>query len=272
MKIQKKTHFIINGFIGLLALFTLAASSQAAAIISSDFTFGYGATAGNPITWTTTETSSSNSATTQGDFTFAPTLQGAFFSSNGPKVTVSGSNRTLVDGDSDRSGGSDNFASTISGSYTGPTPGDAAPTPNYQLSIIIDSVSIWGVSFNDESGNKTLGFGETTVGHTATSSTITLNNDSSSFLLNKAQFTDDPNYSQLVWDPTDYSVAGTSTSRSFNLVSDSNRVIDLFEVIGHVELTYDAIPEPKSITLLLAGGLALILLPRGRRFRAARNG
>jgi len=243
--------------VGLLALAIIASSGANAAVIVSDaFSFGYTKANASTALWTLQQPSTD---TTLGDFSFTPTVSGTQFSSGGPTFP----DRTLTTPASGSFTGNSagTFFANLNFSYTG-TPVDAAPLPNYKISLIIDSISIWGVKFNTASfpGN-TLAFSETTAGHTATSSSITLNNVSPSSFDN---LNDAANYLQLVWNPVDYAIDGTSGLRSFGLVSESGRPIDGFEVFGRVELTYDAIPEPSTVALGIVG-LAGVLFFRKRK-------
>jgi hypothetical protein len=257
MKTRYQAQLCLLGILAVLLLF--AGATHAATINSSPFSIGYGAQVNATPTWNTVETSSANSPTTQGDFTFSPVLTGGIFSGNGPIVSVPGGVRTLATGGAGQNvGNSGTFGATINASWTGPTPGDAAATPNYQISLVIDSIRIYGtISTSFPTGND-LAFGETTVGHTGTSPAIILNTTTANYQIAT-------NYNQLTWDPADYFDAGTTTSRSFNLVAAASRPVDDFEVFGHVVLSYDVIPEPGAVALVLAAGIALTFI-RSRRF------
>jgi hypothetical protein len=145
------------------------------------------------------------------------------------------------------------FNVTVNGSWTGTTPIDAAPIPNYQLSLNITSIRIYGNADLGDTGD--LFFTETTPGHGSSSASaslpITGPQDSAG------------QYGQLTWDPADFNVAGTSSSRTFVLdfANDNpahGRFIDGFEVFGNLVLTYDLIPEPATVTFLGLGGLLLL--------------
>ena len=83
-------------FAGLIVL--TANAAQAATVTSADFSFGFGATGVDPdvIVWTNSENVGTNSATTQGNFTFAPAPSGPRWSNSGPIFN----NTTLADGTS----------------------------------------------------------------------------------------------------------------------------------------------------------------------------
>jgi hypothetical protein len=231
---------------------------MAATVTSSNFSLGFGYTE-DPFGWTTVETSSANTPTALGDFTFVPTVTSSNNSSGG--CTFPG--RVLTDqlaGQNGRSANGDGFAATVTGTYTGPTPGDAAPDPNYQISVNISSISLYVCAYAAEA--NPFGFAETTAGHAALSPTF---NDP--VPPNNATLAS--NYTHLVWDPDDYSVAGTTSTRTFGLSSPGlaggNLQIDGYEITGTVTLTYDVVPEPSSIACFAAIGAAAVVRRRPRR-------
>lgn len=236
----------------------LSGSLCAATIVSNDFTFGYGKnTVTSPSAW---ELQAPSSSTTQGLFTFAPSVSSTLFSSGGPLFT----NRVLTTTPtSGYSGNSIQFVANLNFSYIGPVPVDAAPTPNFQINLIITSISIYGVKYNT-TDLATLAFSETTVGHLATSSAITLNNVASG----PANLNNATQFKQLAWNPDDFFVTGTNGTRSFALITEAGgqRPIDGFEVFGRIELTYDTIPEPTTVTLGLVG-LSAVWFSRKRKRR-----
>jgi hypothetical protein len=245
--------------LGILALAVVVLSNvDAATIVSNSFSYGYTKANASSLAWTL------QAPTTQvtGDFTFTPSVTSIEFSSGGPIFP----NRVLTSAGasqySGNSGGVNPFAAVLNYSYTG-TPIDAAPIPNYRISLIIDSISIYGVKYNTASfPGDTLAFSETTVGFLATSSTITLNNATPSTTTGLQNATP---YLQLVWNPEDFMISGKSGARSFALVSESQRPIDGFEVFGRIELTYDAIPEPSTIALGAIGLTALLFFRKRRQ-------
>lgn len=245
--------------LGILALTVVVSSSvNAAVVVSNSFSYGYTKANGSSLAWTL----QAPTTAVTGDFTFTPTVTSAFFSQGGPIFP----NRVLTSASANQysgtSGGADPFTAVLNYSYTG-TPVDAAPVPNYRISLIIDSISIYGVKYNTASfpGN-TLAFSETTPGFLATSSAITLNNATAS---TAAGLQDATPYLQLVWNPEDFMISGTNGSRSFALVSESQRPIDGFEVFGRIEVTYDAIPEPSAIALGAIGLTALLFFRKRRQ-------
>jgi len=254
---KRNTFLVTKVWLSLVLIALGLINSQAATIVSSDFSFGYGYTPpGIPNgSWTTDETSGNNTSTTQGNFTFTPSVSGAVFGSVGPIFT----NRVLANGSVGYMGASGSFNATISGTYTGPTPGDADPIPNFQLSLVITSIRIYGAGVTGQS-NTDLGWSETTPGHTSSSSTINV------IQVSGPSFNDAASYTQLTWDPGDFLVSGTSSTRTFALVSTAaSRAVDGFEIFGRVELSYTAIPEPSTLALLGGMGLAMVLLVRKRK-------
>jgi hypothetical protein len=225
---------------------------------SANFSLGYGAQATSGSPWNTTETSGANTATTLGSFSFIPTLSGPPFSSSGPIFP----SRVLGDGDYGvgRSGWSKDFLVSLTGSYNTALPVWAE---NVKLTLNITSISIYGVQYSGF-GTGTMQFQETTSGHTASSSAITLNVAADINDPGISPFATAANWKQLDWDPADFAVAGTTSTRTFNLgtfTSTQGYAIDGFEIEGNVVLTY--IPEPMSVWLLGIGGL--LLWRRGMR-------
>lgn len=257
----------IASFAGLLC----AASAQAATITSTSFSLGYGADTGGPVApqsvhWTDNETSGSNTDVT-GPFTASVAFTSRTPSPDGDSVYDNGASssgpiftgRTLADSPGGVNTGfsswSPRFQATVSGTYTGPPPIDVAVVANYQFSVVITSIRIWGtaVIFNTD-GLEDLFFTETTPLHGTSSLSQTLPTAGASAEQAAA-------YAQLVWDPADFSTPGVTDGRVFVLDTAAfphQRGIDGFEVFGHLVLTYDAIPEPASLGLLALGGLLLL--------------
>lgn len=226
-------------------------------IISSSFSMGYGYNGGGgpnslPISWNDLETAGANTSITNGVFTFVPTVTGTTDTSGGPQFPV----RVLTSfAGAGYVGQNPTFLAGITGAYIGGTPLDAAPIPNYQLTLAITSIRIYGYDWGSTAAD--FSFSETTSGHAATSPAIATLAGS---IANAAAF------AHLVWDPVDYSVAGTSSTRTFTTAG--AEAIDGFEVFGTVSLTYDTVPEPGTLGLLglgIVGGLAFL-----RRRAAAR--
>lgn len=217
----------------MIALFGAVVNVSGGTIRSADFSVGLGFTGPTPGSWNTTETAGQNTPTTQGDFSFVPTLGGPGFSSMGPIFA----NRVLASGSGDWSGwnwgASGGSGPSIVGTYTGPLPSDAAAVPNYQLTLEITSISIWASSVYV--GPFSVWWSETTAGHAGTSPTVSSGGGTASSHINWAS-----SYAQLQWDPADFSVAGLTSTRDFTIpVTTGNVAIDGFEIEGRVILTYD---------------------------------
>jgi len=248
----------------IACVFGLCSAAQAATatLTSSNFSVGFGFTNASadppvPFGWNTSETAGQNTPTTQGDFTFVPTVTSANNSSGGCTFI----DRVLESAASNgRSAIGDGFAATVTGTYTGPEPADVLVpgSPNYQLSVNISAISIYNCAFNATGSN--MGFSETTAGHTATQDPLITDpvppNDANTAA----------NYTQVIWDPADFSEPGTSSTRSFALAGPGVNAgvyqIDGYEIFGTVTLTYDAVPEPGSLAFFAAIGAVAALRRR----------
>jgi hypothetical protein len=229
----------------VLGLCVLAASLQAtAATISSDsFTFALGKTSAD-FAWNGNENAATNSPATIGDFTYSPSATSDAFSGTGP--TFGG--MTLANGNPGNfSGYSNDFVLNITGSYAG-TPGD-----NCKVNVEITNVSIYGVAYSGLSSGD-FQFTETTPGHAASSPAVALNTVTAGDILALGGAA---NYNLLAWNPDDFDVDGTSFTRTF-VLGGSAFAIDGLVVEGKVNLTYDAVPEPATLGLLILGGLGLL--------------
>jgi hypothetical protein len=206
-------------------------------LTSSNFSFGFGFT-DDPFGWTTAETDSTNTPTTQGDFSFEHTVTGSNNSSGGCTFV----NRVLTDqlpGENGRSANGEGFLATFVGTYNGPTPADALPEPNFRLTLNITNISMYVCAY-DNTANP-MAFAETTPDHAAASPGV---NDP----VPPNNATVVSNYSHLVWDPADFSVTGTTSTRLFTITAPTlvNVQMDGFEVLGNVQLTYDAVAPAAS--------------------------
>jgi hypothetical protein len=218
-------------------------------LTSGDFSIGLGFTA-NEVTWNDIETAGANTPTTIGDFTFTP----AVVSSNNSSGGVNFINRVLGGGPSDRSANGDGFLATVVGTYTGPTPADAAPVPNYRVTLDIDEISLY-VAVYDAAASP-FHFQETTAANPGVSPDLT-----DDFVGGNNANTPST-YTKAVWNPGDFQEIGTTSTRTFKFpdaeAATANLQIDGFEILGNVILEYDSvvIPEPASILLLAAIGAA----------------
>ena len=244
---------------GLLALLSPWSAGSAATLTSDNFSFGYGFTNTDPATWNTNETASVNTSTTQGDFSFSPAVSGGNFGSIGvefpDRVLANGVDPVLR-----YSASSGTFGVSLTASWSGDPPGDAEPDPNYELRLVITQISIYAAGIASQSTTD-IAFSETTAGNMATSPSIDVN------LLETApatEFQTASNWKQLSWDPNDFWLDGTTSTRTFELIASENRGADGFEVFGYVELAYTAIPEPGGIALAIGLAAIGILIVRRR--------
>lgn len=232
-------------------------------ISSENFSLGYGFSHdGESSWWNTLETAGVNTPTTQGDFSFTPSVSGASYSSIG----VDFPDRVLANRASSatgHTGTSASFGVSIAATWSGALPGDAELDPNYQIRLVITQISIYGAGITSQTTTD-LAFVETTVGNTGTSPAIDVN-----LLQNSppTEFNTASNWVQLSWNPDDFWTDGTTSTRTFAMTATENRGLDGFEVFGYVELSYAAIPEPGLVGVLFGVAAAGVLLARGRRRR-----
>jgi hypothetical protein len=240
-------------FVALCSVLALMASNAgAASILSAPFSFGYGFNNLNSDggSWNTNETAGANTSTTLGDFTFTPTVNGGHNSTTGPQFN----GRILGNGGAHYGAYGLLFTLNITGTYTGPTPGDAAADPDYQIKLHITQLSMFGATFG---GAEILNFAESTLGHEASQPPQGVAG---------GNLTQAATYAQVVWDPADFfsAIDTVSQGRSFFLQSSDlgNVNLDGLEVFGFVELSYTAIPEPTGFSLV---GMAFCGLAAWRR-------
>ena len=249
-------------FLCAVVLTGLASASASAApivettISSGNCSFGYGVVAGF---WGTSETASANTSTTSGSFSFVPTVSGSGNSSFGPRFGPPA--RTLQSGGvspsvADTGATVGSFLASIAATWSGSTPVDAQPSPNYRLRVNITSLRIWSAGYDGDTGPYTQNFNETTAGHAASSPSTTI------LAVPFTTWYDKNNYTQIVWDPSEFIVTGTSSTRTFTLGGSPSSSIDAFEVFGTVDLIYDAIPEPGAAGLALTAMLGMALRRR----------
>jgi hypothetical protein len=250
----------------VIALLVVSAA-QAGMIASADFTFAYGATEGSGNVWSTTENTATNSPTTQGDFTLSPAPYSEVWSGAGPIFT----NRTLGQGgSSDRSsyiGGI--FTLPITGSYNGAAPADVdTSNPGYTLKLEVTNLSIWSLwdSGDGCTAPSNLAWSDVTAGHAATMSpAVDLHAYNGGSLAERARTMDPAYYTQVAWDPDDYSTSlggrNDSFVRSFGFLGGGAadyRLIDGLEISGRVVLEYNSVPEPSTLALLMVGLVGLL--------------
>jgi hypothetical protein len=236
---------------------------QADTLTSADFSFGIGATGDGAAVWTTSENSSNNSPTTQGDFMLSPAATSSLGWSTAGCTFANRSMLSLSEYGMSGMIADPSFGVPIVASYKGPTPANADPVnPNYQLTLEITGLGIYVGDFPE--GVSTSGgvaqWTETTAGHSQASPLTTISPRNGNATLPS-------NYTRLLWDPTDYSVTlsdlNGEVTRSFTipvsgpLVTDY-RYADGIEVFGRVHLSYNAVPEPSTVLLACSGLVGLL--------------
>ncbi len=216
--------------------------------VKSFFSMGYG---WNNHSWNTTETSTANTLPGS-DFTLAVNFAGMTGSNTGPVFAnrVLGSigastsyQASIVDG----------FEAEMVASYSGSVPADAAPNPNYQVTLNINAISIQNAP-NIISPGQTINFYEVTPGYE-------LEQDPQATVAT-GNFTMLPTWNKTVWDPEEpLLMAGAITQtrvRTFVLEQDAyyDMYIDGLEIAGDVSLTYDAVTPVirKTITSTFSKG------------------
>lgn len=230
--------------LAMVAGVSMAAPLSAATINSGNFSLGFGKTSGSG--YTTTETSGANS-NVSGDFGLSVTVDGGAQDLGGPTFI----NRVLSDGDNDWSGEPSDFLATLNATFSG-TPIDAAAVPNYQIQLVITSISIYA---QGAAGAPSMGFIETSAGHEQAQVQQALNGYSNMRLAGS--------YIPIAWNPDDYDSAGVNQTRTFGLSLPSGTAfLDGVEVEGYITLTYDAVPEPALLSL--GAPVALMMLRRRR--------
>ena len=253
----------LRGTCGLLALLASAAPAPAVYTVtntSSSFSLGYGeiGNLGFWHAWRTDESSgvntpsgapqaggSLNGTWSFGNFAFSNIVGSVSFSGAGPQFP----NRVLTDGPNKVSGETFSWTNTIAVTWTDGTPGVVPEIPtNARVRINITQLSIYAVACCEgfTAANTNLMFSEITLGHETNSPPLTLN------AVGFTEINTAANYKQLVWDVPDYTVSGTSLTRTFVLTGDNDFAVDGFEILGNAQFIYD-VPEPTSLALLLSG-------------------
>lgn len=260
----------------------LAFGSATAGTITSDtFSLAQGYVyvgAGTGGVWNTSETSSVN-ASPGANFTLSvPITMGfynnatGFFSTNGPTFVngtlgVSGVQDGISKAGDYNAGfkvGQGSFTATLNAAYTGPTPGDAAALPNYKIQINITNISIYAAGAQAQGTTGTLAWDETTAlnPQSQTPQGVTVNPDPNWTYL--------ANYHNIGWTPTGFQSTGVAQDRTFGLFTGAgdsggtDKALDGFLVTGNIVVTYDTVPEPTTVGLVLLG-LTLAGFPRLRR-------
>ncbi len=260
IRLESSTKLI--GSLFAAAVVTFAPTAEAAVLQSQNFSFGYGAQTNSA---TNTWALKTSGATTNGGFTFQPTIGGGFYSGFGPNFDGS----TLIstpDGSANYSGKTDNFSISIGASWVGdPTLlGPGVTLDDVQIRLVITSVRIYATYYSAtaDSATPTIALKETTAGHTDVFTVFnakkTVGGGAALNALTKA-----PNYQQYTWNPENFWLDGVNATRSFGfqIAGASNLAIDGFEITGYIEV----IPEPSSIALLCGGAGALLVYTRKRR-------
>ncbi len=245
--------------LALLAALAVSSASAETIISSQPFSIGYGATATTGVSFTTNETASANTPTTQGDFRFIPSISGVFFSSAGATFP----NRVLGNGGSSSgvNAESASFGLSITGTYTGAVPDGYTPS----IRLNISNLLVRGIGYNV--------FGATTVRWTETTSGASQSSAPVSLVLalgTAQQLATASDFRSISWDPTDfYTDNSRSQTRTFTLPTttaggQNNAGLDGLEIFGTVDVVL--VPEPAT-TLLLGSGLVGLWLGRRRSRR-----
>jgi hypothetical protein len=260
---------------GLLLAVVMSAlipvAAQAAIINDSssfDVAYGFTDTGGG---WNASETSATNTPTTAtngvpftvGNFDITVSAAGSFFATVG--VRFPGRVLTNYDGTNypqeSKTSHANEFA--VSVTYTGPA-GPLGTIPgSEQVSLAIDSISIYALKV-PTIGTSSVHWVETTAGHTGSGPSVALIEDNQSGTAS--------NYTNVAWTTTPDLVVlgatGTTITRFFEIppgfgdttTDESYNSFDGFIVAGVANFSY-AIPEPASLGLLALGSLAIF----GRR-------
>lgn len=216
---------LILAIIGCSA--TITAQAETKTITSPEFSIGYGFVpkSDNTGQWSVEETEASNTLPGKG-FGVTMEVEGGQLSATG--VSFIGREARPVSS-SNASGLVSNFLVTVSGSYDGKKPADAANNPKYKVKVNIKRISIYAAP-TIANGSDTINFSETTYGNdqvqqpqeeTAPATFATLSA-----------------WRQLEWVPTKNE--GQTRTFELNQTGEGNPfAIDGLEVIGTVEVTYD---------------------------------
>lgn len=256
LSVSKRSAFALS------VLLAGGTAHAATVVLESDqfsLNYGFGGSGASGAQWVSNP-SASTTSTTLGDFGF--TL--AFTDIKASDYGATFANGVLSNGALQYSyaGYSTGWTATVNAAWTGILPPDAAASPNVKISLIIDSMSIYGLVNSSQSPSTNFAFSELTAGHAANSPAITVTALTSSQA--PAGYMVASNYTQLVWNPDDYFVDGSNMSRIFKVTD--NRVIDGFQISGRVQITYETIPEPGTYALM--GGAVFVLFGFHNRWKA----
>lgn len=227
-------------------------SGHAETIASSNFSIALGATyiSGAAVCWTTVENTASNSPTTMGDFSVVPSVPtGRAFTQNGPVFA----NRALATGGTTNvTGSAADFELRISGSYDGLVPRGAR---DLGVTLEITRLSVWGWSSTTHTAVTNMFFVETTPAHGAVSPTVNLRSGPFS----AAAVCNAGNYTQLAWDPADFSAPLTAVTRTFNVNGGGALLcIEGLTIEGRVVVSYTPPSQaPPAVEAQLGLGLLL---------------
>jgi hypothetical protein len=233
---MNRSHFALF-FLATLMTAATTPATRAVVLNSSPFSFGYGFANLSGSSWNDSETSSVNTPTTQGSFSFTPAPVGDRFSGDG----VVFPNRVLTDQSADGVSGflTGNFNVPITANYNGGTPSGASGTPNYQLRLEISNISIYAGEHSSSFSSIPLIWDETTPGHLSSSTPIALpiSND----------FNEVAGYLKVEWNPDDFATPlanlNDPVTRTFDILVVDNegdlRFLDGLEIEGRVSLIYE---------------------------------
>ena len=229
--------------LGIFIVLMMLVVANASQKISSTFSIGIGMCqtgwdGSTPVyAWTTTESTSVNTPQRQGEFTFVPTVSSVLGSGAGwffpNRVPADLGDRGAVGYDS--SNPAESWAMTLNASYNGDK------GTGGKITVNITSMSIYGSPWTGV--GHTLWFTETTLGHESTSPVATTPT--------YVGLKDPASYAHLIWNPTDFEVAGESATRTFGIDESSigYMMLDGFEITGNVVYEYDEpviLPAPKD--------------------------
>lgn len=213
--------------------------ANATQIVSSDFSIGIGYT--HFRGWDTFETDAVNTPSTQGEFTFSPSVSGIEGTGGGWLFPNRVPTATAMNGGFGYDDPANPWGMTLNASYNGVAQSGGT------LTVTITSMSIYGSDWG--TGAATMWFDETTAGNVSSSAAATIPV--------YTVHTDPSCCVKLIWNPGALQVDGETATRSFGIdyanTAYNLLFVDGFEIFGNV--TYEYIPEPATMILLSLGGL-----------------